>query len=159
METLFTIEDDEELNNLNNNNSDANWEIRNKFLRLIASEDKYDVLIGNRNWIMKNGLNINHEMDRVLNSQEEIGSTSVLFAVNGIICASISVVDEIKPEAKLTVSTLKKMGLEVILLTGDNLKTACAVAKRVNIDNVYAEGKVFSLKIKVDFKLIISLFF
>ena len=139
LETLFTIDDDE-MNAINNNNlDDKQLETRNKFLRLISSENKYDILIGNRNWIMKNGLTINHEMDKVLNSQEEIGSTSVLFAINSIICASISVVDQIKPEAKLTVSTLKRMKLEVILLTGDNLKTASAVAKQVGIENVYAE--------------------
>lgn len=137
LETLFTIDD--EMNTLNNNLEDKAWETRNNFLRLIASESKYEILIGNRNWIMKNGLTINHEMDKVLSSQEEIGSTSVLFVVNGIICASISVVDQIKPEAKLTVATLKRMDLEVILLTGDNLKTASAVAKQVGIDNVYAE--------------------
>ncbi|WP_338140519.1 HAD-IC family P-type ATPase [Candidatus Phytoplasma fabacearum] len=123
-------------NSINNNNQTG---IGNKFLRLIESESKYEILIGNRNWIIKNGLTISHEMDKVLNSQEEIGSTSVLFAINGMICASISVLDEIKPEAKLTVATLKRMGLEVILLTGDNLKTATAVAKQVGIDNVYAE--------------------
>lgn len=135
LETLFTIDDDMNTSTDNNNQTG----IGNKFLRLIANESKYEILIGNRNWILKNGLTINQEMDKVLNSQEEIGSTSVLFAINGIICASISVVDEIKPEAKLTVSTLKRMGLEVILLTGDNLKTATAVAKQVGIDNVYAE--------------------
>jgi len=139
LETLFTIDDDVTMNKLNNNQLDDKWETRNKFLRLITNESKYDILIGNRNWIQKNGLTITHEMDNVLSSQEKIGSTSVLFAINGIVCASISVVDQIKPEAKLTVATLKRMDLEVILLTGDNLKTAAAVAKQVGIETVYAE--------------------
>lgn len=142
LETLFTIDDEEDGRspaNNNNNQPTGGWEARNKFLRLIADETKYEVLIGNRSWITKNGLSIGHEMDRVLNGQEEVGCTSVLFAINGIVCASVSVVDEIKPEARLTVATLRRMGLEVILLTGDNLKTASAVAKQVGIDNVYAE--------------------
>ena len=140
LDTLFTIDDDEMANAVNNNSPDnKQWESRNKFLRLIAGESKYEILIGNRSWITKNGLTIGQEMDRVLNAQEEVGCTSVLFAINGMVCASVSVVDEIKPEARLTVATLKRMNLEVILLTGDNLKTATAVAKQVGIENVYAE--------------------
>lgn len=139
LETLFTIDDDLSTTNNNNAADDKQWEPKNKFLRSMASESSYEILIGNRNWITKNGLTISHEMDQVLNAQEEVGCTSVLFAINGIVCASISVVDEIKPEARLTVATLKRMNLEVILLTGDNLKTATAVAKQVGIENVYAE--------------------
>lgn len=139
LETLFTIDDDMSMANNNNLADDKLWEPRNKFLQQMASESCYEILIGNRNWITKNGLTISHEMDRVLTGQEEVGCTSVLFAINGIVCASVSVVDQIKPEARLTVATLRRMNLEVILLTGDNLKTATAVAKQVGIDNVYAE--------------------
>src|SRR6185312_6111800 len=74
------------------------------------------------------------------------GKTPVYVAIDGAFAGVLAVADPIKPEAKEAIARLKRMGLDVVLLTGDNRRTAEAVGRDAGIDRVVAEvlpdGKV-----------------
>lgn len=99
----------------------------------------YVVLIGNREWMRRNCLQIRPDIDEAMTEHERRGRTAVLVAVDNLLCAMIAIADTVKPEAELAVQTLTNMGLEVVLMTGDNSKTARAIAAQVGIRKVFAE--------------------
>ncbi len=98
-----------------------------------ATEGSYQVLIGNRDWMMQNGMQIDPDVDQVMIEHEEKGHTAVLTAINGVLVGMLAVADTIKEEAPLAIRTLQNMGMKVILLTGDNRKTANAIAAQVSL--------------------------
>ncbi|XP_054648592.1 copper-transporting ATPase 1 [Dunckerocampus dactyliophorus] len=105
----------------------------------IVQTASYVVLIGNREWMSRNGLQVRPDIDEAMTEHERRGRTAVLVAVDNLLCAMIAIADTVKPEAELAVQTLTNMGLEVVLMTGDNSKTARAIAAQVGIRKVFAE--------------------
>ena len=104
-----------------------------------ADTVSYSVLVGNREWMARNGVEISDLLEGRMVREEENGRTAVLLAVDGRLMMMLGVADTVKSEASLTVYSLKKAGLDVILLTGDNKKTAKAIAQQAGISRVYAE--------------------
>jgi len=96
------------------------------------------VLIGNRKLMQDNGISIEAGEDDLLRLEEE-GKTAMLIAIDGNLRGIIAVADKIKETSKDAIEKLKSMGLEVYMITGDNERTARAIAKEVGITNVLAE--------------------
>ncbi|KAG1942436.1 copper-transporting ATPase [Pimephales promelas] len=99
----------------------------------------YSVLIGNRQWMLRNGLEVTSDVDDAMSSHETKGQTAILVAIDGVLCAMLAVADTVKPESALAVHTLCSMGIEVFMITGDNRRTARAIATQVGIRKVFAE--------------------
>ncbi|USB32685.1 heavy metal translocating P-type ATPase [Paenibacillus sp. YPG26] len=85
-----------------------------------------------------------------MNELEEAGKTAMLVAVNGQYAAMVAVADTIKETSGEAVARMKKLGIEVVMITGDNERTAKAIAAQVGIDRVLAEvlpeGKAAEVK-------------
>uniref|UniRef100_A0A8C7L1V0 Copper-transporting ATPase 2 n=1 Tax=Oncorhynchus kisutch TaxID=8019 RepID=A0A8C7L1V0_ONCKI len=104
-----------------------------------VSVPSYSVLIGNREWIRRNGLHVGADVDDAMSSHETKGQTAILVAIDGVLCAMLAIADTVKTESALAVHTLLSMGIEVVMITGDNRRTAKAIATQVGIRKVFAE--------------------
>ena len=96
------------------------------------------IYIGTRKLITGLGMDMG-KADTAASRLEDEGKTAMLMAVNGTVEAVIAVADTVKESSQKAVEELKAMGIEVFMLTGDNRRTAQAIAKQVGIENVLAE--------------------
>ncbi|HED13276.1 MAG TPA: copper-translocating P-type ATPase [Gammaproteobacteria bacterium] len=96
------------------------------------------VVLGNAKLLRENAVET-RGLEDVAEALAPQGKTSVLVAIDGQPAAIIAVADQIKEDSKVAISMLKEMGLEVIMLTGDNQMTAQAIAAQVGVGRVLAE--------------------
>jgi Cu+-exporting ATPase len=99
----------------------------------------HTILIGNRKLMRDNNIPLNEEIDTTLSSLETQGKTATLVVIDNKLAGIIAIADTIKENAKQAIDSLKSMGIEVIMLTGDNERTAEAVASKLGIDRVIAQ--------------------
>lgn len=97
------------------------------------------MLIGNREWMHRNKISIPAVINQKLTDEESIGSTAILCALNGNLMCMIAAADKVKSEARLAIFTVKKMNINVVMLSGDNRNTAGKIAREIGIKKVYAE--------------------
>ncbi|MEM2790106.1 MAG: heavy metal translocating P-type ATPase [Candidatus Bathyarchaeia archaeon] len=95
------------------------------------------ILLGNRRLMENNGIDIASVEDKVAELEEQ-GKTVVFIAVDGKIAGLIATMDTPKEESAEVIRQLKDMGLEIIMLTGDNERTAKAIARQLGIEKVIA---------------------
>lgn len=97
-----------------------------------------EILIGNRKLMIENNVDISDGEDEVTRLQEE-GKTAMILSVGGRLAGIIAVADGIKDTSKKAIEDLKEMGLKIYMITGDNERTARAIASQVGIENVLAD--------------------
>ena len=96
------------------------------------------ILLGTRKLMEENRISFK-ELEAKMRTFEENGKTAMLVASGDEIIGLVAVADTLKENSKEAVETLKKMGIEVVMITGDNAVTAGAIAAEVGIPRVLAE--------------------
>ncbi|WP_138431463.1 heavy metal translocating P-type ATPase [Fodinibius saliphilus] len=96
------------------------------------------VLIGNQSFMEEANISIPTDYSEQVVALENEAKTTVLVAIEGEFAGILSVADPIKNDSQQAISTFKDMGLEPIIITGDNKRTAKAVAQKVGIEKVIA---------------------
>ena len=98
-----------------------------------------EVIIGNRALFKDKNIAISEEIEEKISKFENEGKTAILIATDNSLSGTIAIADTLKETTKDAIERLKKAGLKVVMITGDNERTANAVAKQVGIENVIAE--------------------
>ncbi|MEK4965003.1 heavy metal translocating P-type ATPase [Weizmannia sp. FSL K6-3076] len=100
--------------------------------------EEREVLIGNKKMMQDAHIRI----DDVINQMEKLeedGKTAMLVAMDGALSGLIAVADTVKETSAKAIRMLKEMGIETVMITGDNRRTAEAIARQVGVDHVLAE--------------------
>ncbi len=105
---------------------------------VLAEVEGRNVMVGNRRMFEAKGIELGSLESEVARLQSE-AKTAMLVAIDNEVAGIIAVADTIKESSKDAITDLQKMGLKVVMITGDNQKTANAIAKQVGVDYVLAE--------------------
>ncbi|HQU90875.1 MAG TPA: heavy metal translocating P-type ATPase [Pyrinomonadaceae bacterium] len=104
-----------------------------------ATVDGRSVLLGNQRLMDEFRVRDSSRASDALSSLATEGKTPMLAAIDGKLAGIVAVADTVKDDSKAAIAEFHRMGLTVVMMTGDNRRTADAVAKEVGIDRVIAE--------------------
>ncbi|WP_097459362.1 heavy metal translocating P-type ATPase [Mangrovitalea sediminis] len=97
-----------------------------------------EVLIGNRSWLSAQGVST-EELQSAVNEVTAGAGTPLLIAVDGETAGVIGIADRLKDDTRAAIQRLRKLGLHVVMLTGDIRATAEAIARQAGVDEIHAE--------------------
>ncbi len=104
-----------------------------------ASVAGVKLLAGNEAFMAQSGVAVSAELHSAAAQLAEDGKTPLFVAGNGALLGVVAVADVVKRDSAATVAALRSMGCEVVLLTGDNRRTADAIARQVGVSRVIAQ--------------------
>jgi len=103
-----------------------------------ASVDGHSVLIGSQRMMEQRGMSLNGFGDTVQKIQNE-AKTAILVGIDGAVRGVLGIADTVKEGSVKAIEDLHKLGLQVVMITGDNQRTAEAIGQQVGVDRVLAE--------------------
>jgi len=103
-----------------------------------ATVNGKSILVGNESLINKKNLSLSKKQKEMISNLAAKGHTVVSMMIDGKLAVILSIADALKSNSAGTVATLKKMGIESIMLTGDNKETAAVIAKEAGIEEFVA---------------------
>lgn len=104
--------------------------------------DGVTVAVGNRKLMQESGMmaSVSTEISRFVAEHEDRGHTVVLVGIRDKVEGAFAVADELKSDARVAITALRERGIRSVMITGDNWKTARAIANECGIDDVHAEA-------------------
>jgi P-type Cu+ transporter len=119
-------------------------------LGIEAVVDGHAAVVGRPALLAEWGLDLSRELEQARGRAEAAGQTVVAVASDGVVQGLVAVADRVKPSSSEAIAELKRLGLTPLLLTGDNERTAAAVASQVGIArvlaNVLPDGKAAEIR-------------
>jgi Cu+-exporting ATPase len=106
---------------------------------VVAKVEGKEVLVGNRALLSEKNISYSEDFEKEILRLEDEGKTAILIAIDGRICAAIAIADKLKKWTKDAIKEFKEMKYDVIMITGDNARTADRVAEQIGIKDVYSE--------------------
>ncbi len=97
------------------------------------------VLLGNQRLMEERGILVNYDARQKLEQLQNDGKTAMFLALDNEVIGAIAVADTIRENSKRAIAELRKNGIEIIMITGDNQRTAEAISKQLGIDRVFAD--------------------